>query len=311
LAPPDPKELKDVPIGRPVQGVETYVLDHHLQPVPIGVSGELCIGGPHLARGYLNSPALTAQRFVPNPFATSPRRPTDPPGRLYRTGDLVRHARDGQIEYIGRIDQQVKIRGFRVEPGEIEALLSKHAAVSESAVVARPDDMGHKVLVCYIVPRAGSSPLVSDLRAFLKGRLPDYMIPASFVMLETLPLSPNGKVDRAALPAPPEMRSEGDDPLVEPRTAIERFIAQTWQEALQVNRVGVHDNFFDLGGYSLLLMGVIEKIEDKLGVRLVPDAFVLETLGQLAASCEEQMRSARKPEPASLLRRVLRGIRGR
>jgi aspartate racemase len=304
LTPPTRDELKDVPIGRPVDGVETYILDLHLQPVPVGVPGELCIGGAHLARGYLNSPVVTSDRFVPSPFA-------DPPGRLYRTGDLVRYARNGQIEYIGRIDQQVKVRGFRVEPGEIEALLSQHPALSESVVVARRDAMGRNVLVAYVVPEVLSGPLESDLRSFLKGKLPDYMIPFEFVTLEALPLSPNGKVDRAALPSPRAAQPDTEDLTVEPRTAVETFIAQTWQEALQMERVSVLDNFFDLGGYSLLLMGVIEKIEDKLGVRLVPDDFAVQTLGQVAAACEEQMSSARKPEPAGLFRKMLRGIRGR
>jgi amino acid adenylation domain-containing protein len=311
LTPPDRGELKDVPIGRPVQGVEAYILDHHLQPVPIGVPGELCIGGEHLARGYLNSPVVTAERFVPSPFASDPPHADGPRKRLYRTGDLVRYARDGQIEYIGRIDQQLKVRGFRVEPGEIEVLLSQHPGVSEAVVVARPDDMGRNVLVAYVVPEAGRAVLGGELRAFLKGKLPDYMIPPTFVPIEALPMSPNGKVDRAALPPPPEARPEAEEGTAEPRTDVELFIAQTWQEALQVGRVSVHDNFFDLGGYSLLLMGVIEKIEKKLGIRLTPDEFVLETLGQVATACEELMRAARKPEPVGLLRRVLRGIRGR
>jgi acyl-CoA synthetase (AMP-forming)/AMP-acid ligase II/acyl carrier protein len=302
LKPPRPEEVKDVPIGRPVDGVETYILDQHLQPVPIGVPGELCIGGLHLARGYLNSPTMTAERFV---------LANDPPNRLYRTGDLVRYGRDGQIEYIGRIDQQVKIRGFRVEPGEIEALLNQHPAVSEAVVVARRDDMGRNALIAYVVPEARRGSLESDLRAFLKGKLPDYMIPSVFVTLETFPLSPNGKVNRAALPPPPEARTEREDPTVEPRSDVERFIAETWREALQIGSVSIHDNFFDLGGYSLLLMGVIGRIEEKLGVTLMPDDFAIQTLGQVAAACEEQMRSARKPEPAGLLRRMLRGIRGR
>jgi amino acid adenylation domain-containing protein len=300
LTPPRPEDVKDVPIGRPVDGVETYILDQHLQPVPIGVPGELCIGGLHVARGYLNSPAVTAERFVPHPF-----------GRLYRTGDLVRYGRDGQIEYIGRIDQQVKIRGFRVEPGEIEALLNQHEAVGEAVVVARRDDMGRNALVAYVVPEAGRGPVESDLRTFLKERLPDYMVPSAFVMLDALPLSPNGKVDRAALPPPPEPRAEMEDPTAEPLSDVERLIAEAWRVALQVGSVSVHDNFFDLGGHSLALMGVIEKIEAKLGVTLMPDDFAIQTLGQVATACEEQMRSARQPEPAGLLRRVLRGLRGR
>ena len=311
LTPPRPEDVKDVPIGRPVDGVETYILDQHLQPVPIGVPGELCIGGPHVARGYLNSPAVTAERFVPHSFASSPGLPGDPPSRLYRTGDLVRYGRDGQIEYIGRIDQQVKIRGFRVEPGEIEALLNQHQAVSEAVVVARRDSMGRNALVAYVVPEAGRGPFESDLRAFLKGRLPDYMVPSAFVMLEALPLSPNGKVDRATLPPPPEPRAETEDPAAEPRTDVERLIAEAWRVALEVGSVSVHDNFFDLGGHSLLLMGVIETIEAKLGVTLMPDDFAIQTLGQVASACEEQMRSARKPAPAGFLRRMLRGLRGR
>jgi acyl carrier protein len=311
LTPPRPEDVKDVPIGRPVDGVETYILDQHLQPVPIGVPGELCIGGLHVARGYLNSPVVTAERFVPSPFPVPRGLPGDPPSRLYRTGDLVRYGRDGQIEYIGRIDQQVKIRGFRVEPGEIEALLNQHPAVGEAVVVARRDDMGRNALVAYVVPEPRRGPVESDLRAFLKGKLPDYMVPSAFVTLEALPLSPNGKVDRGALPLPPEPRPEAEDPTAEPRSDVERLIAETWREALQVGSVSVHDNFFDLGGYSLLLMGVIGRIEDKLGVTLMPDDFAVQTLGQIAAACEEQMKSARKPAPAGLLRRMLRGIRGR
>jgi len=301
--PPRPEEVKDVPIGRPVDGVETYVLDQHLQPVPIGVPGELCIGGLHLARGYLNSPAATAERFVPSPITSS--------HRLYRTGDLVRYGHDGQIEYIGRIDQQVKIRGFRVEPGEIEALLNQHPAVSKAVVVARRDDMGRNVLIAYVVPEPRGALLESELRDFLKRKLPDYMVPSALVTLETLPLSPNGKLDRAALPQPPEVRSDPEDPTAEPSTDVERLIAETWQEALQLGSVSVHDNFFDLGGYSLLLMGVIGRIQDKLGVTLMPDDFAVQTLGQIAAACDDQMKSARKPARAGLLRRVLRGIRGR
>ena len=312
LTPPRLEEVKDVPIGRPVDGVETYILDQNLQPVPIGVPGELCIGGLHVARGYLNSPALTTERFVPSPFASSLGHPNDPPSRLYRTGDLVRYGRDGQIEYIGRIDQQVKIRGFRVEPGEIEALLNQHAAVSEAVVVARRDDMGRNVLIAYVVPEPRRGPLDSELRAFLKGKLPDYMIPSAFVTLEGLPLSPNGKVDRGALPLPQEARPETEGPTVEqPRSDVERLIAEAWREALQIGSVSIHDNFFDLGGYSLLLMGVIGKIEEKLGVTLIPDDFAVQTLGQIATACEEQMKSARKPEPVGLLRRALRGLRGR
>jgi len=311
LAPPKPGEARDVPIGRPVDGVETYILDQHLQPVPIGVPGELCIGGLHLARGYLNSPSVTAERFVPSPFASSLAQAGDPPSRLYRTGDLVRYRRDGQIEYIGRIDQQVKVRGFRVEPGEIEALLNQHPAVGEAAVVVRRDHMDRNVLVAYVVPEAGRGLTDADLRAFLKDRLPDYMIPSTFVTLETLPLSPNGKVDRAALSAPPTSPSEARDAMAEPRTEVERLIADAWQEALQISRVSVHDNFFDLGGYSLLLMSVIERIEDKLGVNLLPDDFAIQTLGQVAAACEEQLRTAARPARASFLRRMLRGIRGR
>ena len=308
LAAPPPGEARDVPIGRPVDGVETYILDHHLQPVPVGVPGELCIGGAHLARGYLNSPTVTAERFVPSPFA-SPVAPGEPQPRLYRTGDLVRYSHDGQIQYIGRIDQQVKVRGFRVEPGEIEALLNQHPVVSEAVVVARRDDAGRNALIAYLVPEPGAGFIESEVRAHLKRQLPEYMVPSAFVVLEALPLSPNGKVDRAALPAPsaPPERAEVADG---PATEVERLIAETWQEALQIGSVSVHDNFFDLGGYSLLLVGVIGKIEDKLGVRLLPDDFAVQTLGQIAAVCEEQMRAVRRPELVGFFRRVLRGIRG-
>ena len=191
-----PEGAKIIPIGRPISNTQVYVLDHHRWPVPVGVPGELCIAGMGLARGYLNHPELTTEKFIPNPFSE------DAEARLYTTGDLVRYLPDGNIEFLGRLDHQVKIRGFRVELGEIEAVLSQHTAVREAVVLAREDIPGDKRLVAYFVSDQESPPTVSELRRFLKEGLPDYMMPAVFTLLNALPLTPNGKVDRRALPIP-------------------------------------------------------------------------------------------------------------
>jgi acyl carrier protein len=245
-----------VSIGRPIANTQIYLLDSHLQPVPIGVPGELYIGGAGLARGYLNRPELTAQKFIPNPFSS------EPSSRLYKTGDLARYLPDGNIEFIGRIDHQVKIRGFRIELGEIEAVLRQHPAVQETVVLDREDVPGDKRLVAYVVPHQEQSPTSSELRHFLKEQLPEYMVPSAFVTLETLPLTPNGKVDRRALPNQEGLRPDLEPTYVAPQTEVERSIATVWQEVLHVENVGVHDNFFDLGGHSLLMVKIQTKLQE-------------------------------------------------
>jgi amino acid adenylation domain-containing protein len=248
------------PIGRPIDNLQVYILDRHLQPVPIGVAGELHIGGVGLARGYLNRPELTAEKFIPNPFNQ------DYSGRLYKTGDLVRYLPDGNIEFLGRIDQQVKIRGFRIELGEIEAVLSLHPQVREAVVVVRVEPAG-KRLVAYIVPKSGSI-LTSELRSFLGDKLAEFMVPSAFVMLESLPLTPNGKIDRQQLAMLEQAHSELDGMIVAPRTPVEEVLAGIWAEVLGLEQVGIHHNFFELGGHSLLATQVISRIHDSLGVDL-------------------------------------------
>nr|WP_307731364.1 amino acid adenylation domain-containing protein [Microseira wollei] len=244
-----------IPIGRPIANTQLYILDQKLRPVPIGVTGELYIGGAGVARGYLNRPDLTSERFITNPFSQKEG------ARLYKTGDLARYLPDGTIECLGRIDHGVKIRGFRVELGEIEAVLGQHPAVQEVAIAAREDSPGDRRLVAYIVPRLKEAISVSELRSFLKEKLPEYMIPSAFVMLAAMPLTINGKVDRQALPIPENLRPDLAVAYESPQTQVERIIANLWQEVLHLEKVGIYDNFFDLGGHSLLLVQVHNKLE--------------------------------------------------
>lgn len=242
-------------IGRPIPNTQIYLLDRHLQPVPIGVPGELYIGGRGVGQGYLHRPDLTAEKFIPNPFSN------EPDTRLYKTGDLARYLSDGNIEYIGRIDQQVKIRGFRIELGEIEAAIGEHPNVREAAVIVREDTPGNKRLVAYLVA-SDQSTNPDDLRSFLKQQLPEYMIPSAFVLLEALPLTPNGKVDRKALSATAAELTREEE-FVPPQTPIHQTIANIFSSVLGVQAVGIHDNFFDLGGNSVLAMIAINNIEEK------------------------------------------------
>ncbi|ARV60046.1 non-ribosomal peptide synthetase [Nostocales cyanobacterium HT-58-2] len=248
--------LRTVPIGRPIANTQIYILDPHLQPVPIGVTGELYIGGVGVARGYLNREELTAECFITNPFRQS--------DRLYKTGDLARYLSDGNIEYIGRIDHQVKIRGFRVELGEIENALSQHPQVREAVVIVRQDKPGDKQIVAYIVSTE-NLPSPSLLREFLRQKLPDYMVPAAFILLETLPLTSNGKLDRRALPSPSLSNFSESHNYIAPRNDIEQQLAEIWAQILDVHPVGVRDNFFELGGNSLLAIHLIAEIEEKFG----------------------------------------------
>jgi len=258
-------------IGRPIYNTQIYLLDSHLQPVPIGISGEICVGGAGLARGYLNHPQLTTERFIPNAFCDEPR------SRLYRTGDLARYLSSGDIEFLGRVDNQIKIRGHRVEPAEVETALNQHPAVRESVVVAHQDaSSAERYLVAYVVSTDQPSLSANQLRGFLKDKLPEFMLPSVFVGLERLPLTPNGKVDRGALPLPGNIRLELENVFVGARTEAEQLVAQIWREVLKVERIGVHDNFFELGGHSLTATQVIARLRDAFRTE-VPLRFLFET----------------------------------
>ncbi|MCP4655422.1 MAG: amino acid adenylation domain-containing protein, partial [bacterium] len=257
---------RTVPIGGPLSNTEIYVLDRHLVPVPAGVPGELCVGGDGLARGYLFRPGLTAEKFIPDPFRSTLSRGE----RLYRTGDLVRTLAHGSVEFLGRLDHQVKLRGFRIELGEIEAVLAAHPAVVETVLVAAGADQGVggvKRLVAYVVPETGNLD-AGELRAFLGDSLPEFMVPAAFVLLESLPRTPNGKVDRRALPAPESVAWAQAEDWVAPRGPLEEVVAGIWAQLLGVDRVGAHDDFFELGGHSLLATQVLSRVRQQLGVEL-------------------------------------------
>jgi acyl carrier protein len=272
------------PIGVPAANARLYVLDANMQPVPPGVPGELYIGGLALARGYLNRPGLTAERFLPDPHASLPGE------RMYRTGDLARFGVDGAVEFLGRIDHQVKIRGFRVELGEIEALLARHQHVQEAVVVAREDRPGDKRLVAYVVPRPGAAPAARDLRAILAAELPEYMVPSAFVLLERLPITPSGKADRRALPAPDSARPDLEVAFAAPAGPVEEQVAAIWSGLLRVEKVGANDNFFALGGHSLLATRVVSAIRDAFDVELPLRAlFEGPTVAALAAAVTERL----------------------
>ncbi|MEG4517839.1 MULTISPECIES: amino acid adenylation domain-containing protein [unclassified Microcoleus] len=255
-------DFDTVPLGLPIANTQIYILDSYLQPVPIGVPGELYIGGDNLGRGYLNRPELTAEKFIPNPLDTQAKT------RLYKTGDLARYLPDGNIEFIGRIDGQVKIRGFRIELGEIEAVLGQHPDIAQAVVVAREDAPGEKRLVAYLVSEQKQAPTHKEIRNFLTSKLPEYMVPSAFVILKSLPLTSNGKVDRRSLPAPDEMRPELTRNFVAPRTNIEEVLAAIWAEVLKLEKVGIYDNFFELGGHSLLATQVISRVRQAFQVEL-------------------------------------------
>jgi amino acid adenylation domain-containing protein len=265
-----------VPIGRPIDNTEVYILDGRQQPVPIGVAGEIYIGGHGLARGYLNRPELTAERFVANPFSD------EAGARIYRTGDRARYRNDGTIEHLGRLDSQVKIRGFRIELSEIESALAAHPDVGRAVAVVREDDRGDRRLVGYVAPRNGTR--ATDLRDFVRRWLPGYMVPSTIVFVEALPLTPSGKVDRRALPAPAVARRDVPE---RPRTATEATLAAIWRALLGLPEVGVHDDFFDLGGHSLLAAQLVAQIEVAFRTTLpVRRLFEAPTVARLAALIE-------------------------
>lgn len=272
------------PIGRPMANTQTYILDAALQPVPVGVPGELYVGGMALARGYLNQPELTAERFIPNPFDATPG------ARLYKTGDICRFRPDGMIEFIGRVDHQIKLRGFRIELGEIEAVLQQHPGIREAVVEARNEGQENKRLLAYVVPRAGVVGGPHEWRAFLRARLPDYMVPAAYVTMEKFPLTLTGKVDRRALPELERTRPELSGNYVSPRTDVEAALVAIWSEVLGIERVGVEDDFFELGGHSLLAAQVTSRIRRDYEVELSLGNFLrTPTVAGLAIEIENRL----------------------
>jgi acyl-coenzyme A synthetase/AMP-(fatty) acid ligase/acyl carrier protein len=279
--------LREVPIGRPIAGSRAYVLDARLEPAPVGVPGELYLGGAGVARGYLGRPDLTAERFLPDPFAA----PAGAAGaRLYRTGDLARWLPSGHLELLGRTDRQVRVWGFRVEPGEIEAVLAEHPALREVAVLAREDRPGEQRLVAYVAPHPGQDAAVGELRAFLEERLPQPMVPAAFVTLAALPLKASGKVDRRTLPAPDATRPAFAAAYVAPGTPAEEGVAAIWCEVLGLERVGAHDDFYELGGHSLLLPQVMHRLRRDFQVEVPLRSLAQETtVARLALTVEELM----------------------
>ena len=280
-------------IGRPIANTQIYLLDADMQPVPVGVTGELYIGGDGLARGYLNRREITAEKFIHNHFSDEPEP------RMYKTGDLARYLPDGNIAFLGRIDNQVKIRGFRIELGEIEAVLGRHPAIRETVVSVREYQAGDKRLVAYVVQNEKATCSISELRGFLKQKLPDYMIPSTFVSLDSLPLTPSGKVDRKALPAPDSERPDFENAFVAPRTPIENVLAGIWCEILGLKEVGIHDNFFELGGHSLLATQVMSRLRKAFEVEIP-----LRTLFEKPTIAGLAIRIARDPGRSFRSRRI-------
>jgi long-subunit acyl-CoA synthetase (AMP-forming)/aryl carrier-like protein len=272
-----------IPIGRPIANTQLYILDRYLQPVPIGVGGELHIGGAGLARGYLNRSELTAEKFIQNPYSD------EPDARLYKTGDRARYLPDGNIEYLGRIDSQVKIRGYRIELGEIEETLRQHSAVREAVAIARDDGSGNKRLVAYVIPDKDKLPSISNLRGYLQQKLPEYMVPSAFVTLESLPLTPNGKLDRRALPQKWDHVFE-ETAFTEPQTPTEKELAQIWMAVLELEKVGINESFFEIGGHSLMAMQLVSRVRSCFGVELaLCDFFAAPTIQDLAELVEEEI----------------------
>ncbi len=288
-----------VPIGRPLDNTQAYILDAALEPQPIGIPGELCIGGVAVARGYLNRPELTAEKFVPDPFGED-----QPDELLYRTGDLARWLPDGTIDFLGRTDRQIKIRGFRIEPGEIEAVLERHHRIRAAAVIDRRDPRGEPRLVAYIDSDEASHS-DDELRAFVSEHVPGYMIPSAYVVLDALPYTPNGKVDRYALPDPEWDQASSSEEFVAPRTDTERAVARIWEAVLGAQEISIRDNFFAVGGHSLIAMQVMSRIRDEVGVALSLRAiFDAPTVMELAAAVDtERGRADAPPAAPALVRR--------
>jgi amino acid adenylation domain-containing protein len=282
----DREDSLEPSIGGPIDNTQAYILDANFQPVAIGVIGELYLGGDGVSRGYINRPELTAERYVPDPFNGRPG------ARLYRTGDLSRYRPDGQIEFLGRMDHQVKIRGFRIELGEIEAVLSRHPNIESQVVIAHSDGNGDKKLVAYFAPRHVPAPSVGELRQHLQAKLPEYMLPSLFIRLDQMPLNPNGKIDRKALPSPESVAPERGAIYTAPRTPLETDLAQIWSQVLGFPAIGIHDNFFELGGHSLLATQVLTRLREQSQVNLPPralfDAPTIADLAEIVAQTAER-----------------------
>ena len=288
---------ESVSIGRPIANTQIFILDRYLMPVPIGVFGELHIGGAGLSRGYLNRPELTAEKFIPNPFAKDPIHASfilHPSSlilseRLYKTGDLARYLPDGNIEFMGRSDHQVKVRGYRIELGEIEETLRQHPAVQDAAAIAGDDGSGNQRLVAYVVLDPDKLPSISNLRGYLQEKLPEYMVPSAFVTLESLPLTPNGKLDRRALPQKCDRVSE-ETAFTAPQTPTEKELAQIWMAVLELEKVGINESFFDIGGHSLMAMQLVSRVRTRFGVELpLYDFYAAPTIQNLAELIEEEI----------------------
>jgi acyl-coenzyme A synthetase/AMP-(fatty) acid ligase/acyl carrier protein len=268
------------PIGRPIANTRLYILDGNLRPVPVGVPGELCVGGVSLARGYLGRPELTAEKFIPDPFEQP--RDQSQGGRLYRTGDLVKYLPGGDIQFLGRIDQQVKVRGFRIELGEVDEVLHQVKGVKQGVVVAHGDR-----LVAYVVPEGTEDPPGNEIRKAMRERLPEYMVPSRFVYLDHLPMTPSGKVDRKALPVPDSTRPETGREYAPPTNTTEEKLAAMYQDLLGIERVGIHDNFFELGGHSLLATQLASRIREEFAVEIpLRTIFEHPSVAELAVSLD-------------------------
>ena len=303
----NPEEPGHPPIGHPIANTQIYILDAHQQPVPLGVAGEIHIGGIGVARGYLNRPELTAERFIPNPFHSEGSKGNNAKSRLYKTGDLGRWRADGAIEYLGRNDHQVKIRGFRIELGEIEAQLARNAHIKEAIVLAREDRPGDKRLIAYLTvkdqdpSKDSDAPQIDLLRQQLKSVLPEYMLPSAYIILDSLPLTPNGKLDRKALPAPESSAWQSQD-YIAPQGELEETLADLWQTILHLERIGRHDNFFDLGGHSLLAVQVIARIRQTLGIELpLKELFEHPELAELARSLQHHLGETNAPAAPAII----------
>ncbi|RLD12813.1 non-ribosomal peptide synthetase, partial [candidate division KSB1 bacterium] len=296
-------DMLTMPIGAPLANDKIYIVDQNLNLTPIGVPGELCIGGLGVARGYLNRPDLTAEKFIPDPFSQQPG------ARLYRTGDLVRWLPNGNIQFLGRIDQQVKVRGFRIEPGEIEAVLREIPGVKDVIVLAREDIPGDKRLVAYLVCDE-PKPRVQALREKLSAQLPDYMVPSAFVFLEAMPLTPNGKIDRRALPKPELDRSMAQAEYVAPRDETEEKLCAIVGDLLHLDKVGIHDNFFELGGHSLLATQFMSRLRTDFQVELpLITLFEKPTVAQLAEEIAKAKLQPQKTAAPAIKKRERRRVK--
>jgi acyl-CoA synthetase (AMP-forming)/AMP-acid ligase II/acyl carrier protein len=292
-----------VPIGRPIHNTSIYLLDDEMEPVPIGIPGEIYLGGAGLARSYLFRPELTAERFIPDPFSSTPG------ARLYQTRDIGRYKSDGNVEYIGRRDRHVKLRGIRIDLGEIESVLGHHPALRDVAVALHSGVPGGDRLVAYVVAHQAPAPSADQLRQFLERQLPQYLIPSRIMILDEMPLTPNGKIDRRALPAPPTGRDEFADAYTPPRTQVEEILAQIWAAVLGLDRVGIEDNFFSIGGHSLLATRAMSRINSSFQIVLpLRRLFELPTIAELAEAIDAAKAAESQPRLPDIVPLARKGI---